>query len=315
MTLLGVHSHSIAAETDSTNTIEPDPQIQALIDHYIRTPAWTPESFQQLLALRQVQLRRSDVVPPPDRNAPPAPPAREGETVLILQAAYYAKRAPSFREEPNPGEEDVLVRDALTTIAHELHIPEVRVVAALLPYIETSDARLRAFIREDVLGDGQHSAFEKDQNDPKVAALFYLTFHSRMQKSQPWAVAQICFWKAPTASLMLYVSREGRLQNRDKMKAILWAQHTVEDVLWKQKLHFDKPGDLQSAIDELDKLSQFEEWWVKLYVAEMLRRHEELKDAKILERLRSDKNPLVAKAVDVPYREEEKKEDRGWFWP
>jgi len=313
--LAGLQSVAKGEDKPRADSIQPDAEIQTLIDRYIQTPAWTPEYYQQLIALREVQLRKSGAIRRPDRNSPPAPPAREGETQLIRQAAYYAKRGPSFDEAPNPRDEDVLVRTALNSITHDLGIPEVRVIVALLPYIETRDDRLRKFIRHDVLGgDGKDSAFEQDKKDPKLLALFlYLRLEGRMQSPQRWPVIQIAFWKAPTASLMYYVQTESRLQNRDKMNVILWAQHTVDDVLWKQQLHFGKPGDLRTAIDELDKLSRFDEWWVKLYVAEIVRRHEELRDEKILERLRKDSNELVAKAVDVPYRVEEKREERGLF--
>ncbi|HEV8291122.1 MAG TPA: hypothetical protein VGP94_04345, partial [Tepidisphaeraceae bacterium] len=157
--LAGLQSIGKAQDKPRADSIEPDAEIQALIDHYIKTPAWTPEYYQHLIALRQVQLRNSRVVLRPNRNAPPAPPAREGETQLIRQAAFYAKRGPSFDEDPNPRDENVLVRDALTLIAQDLRIPEGRVIIGLLPYIESSDDRLRKFIREDVLGgDGKDSA-------------------------------------------------------------------------------------------------------------------------------------------------------------
>ncbi len=300
--LAGLQSIGKAQDNPRADSIEPDAEIQALIDRYIQTRAWTPEYYQHLIALRQVQLRKG-VAPRPDRMARPALPAREGETQLIRQAAYYAKRGPSFDEDPNPRDENILVRDALTLITQELRIPEVRVIIALLPYIETSDDRLRKFIREDVLGgDGMDSAFERDKNDAKILALFaYLSLQSRMQKSQPWPVLQIAFWKAPTASLIHYVQTESRLGDRDKMDAILWAQHTVDDVLWKQKHPLGKPGDLQTAVDELDKLSRFDEWWVKLYVAEIVRRHKELGSPQILKRFRSDPNEFVSKAVDIPF--------------
>ena len=63
---------------------------------------------------------------------------------------------------------------------------------------------------------------------------------------------------------------------------------------------------MKNAIAELDKLSQFDDWAVKLYVAEMVRHHEDFRDAKIMERLKADKNALVSKAVDVPPNVQEK---------
>src|SRR5881392_2643356 len=94
-------SIAFAIADEPIDTIKPDPEIQTLIDGYVRTNAWTPESYQKLLALREVQLRKSGVAPRPDRNSPPAPLAREGEKLLICQAAYYSKCAPSVYGKAN----------------------------------------------------------------------------------------------------------------------------------------------------------------------------------------------------------------------
>ena len=62
-------------------------------------------------------------------------------------------------------------------------------------------------------------------------------------------------------------------------------------------------GDLTSAHKEMEKLSKHKDWFVRLYVAEVVGRDPELGTPQIVERLLKDQNPLVAEALkgtDLP---------------
>lgn len=43
-----------------------------------------------------------------------------------------------------------------------------------------------------------------------------------------------------------------------------------------------------AAIEQLEKLAEHAQWWVRLYVLEVLRQHSELQSPEVRERLRKD---------------------------
>jgi hypothetical protein len=59
--------------------------------------------------------------------------------------------------------------------------------------------------------------------------------------------------------------------------------------------HFQRA--LPEAQQELKKLAEHDQWWARLYVAEIMRRHRELRDPRVLDKLRDDDNELVGKAA------------------
>jgi hypothetical protein len=57
---------------------------------------------------------------------------------------------------------------------------------------------------------------------------------------------------------------------------------------------------------------------VRLYVAEMMRRYDrnpDLRDAKIVDRLRKDRNPVIARAAEVPFHHGMSAAERMRWWP
>jgi hypothetical protein len=293
--LLAVAVACAAEAPGGNDAIEADAELQALIERYDQAARWTPEFYQHVIALRE-RAREKEAAPRLPKRL--GPPVNEGSRRLIQQAALY------FSQRSAPGKFKALMDDLGGD-----DYPNYGIMSALLPYLETKDQRLRGFILTEVLdGDGQNEAFERDERDPVVSAMLrYIAFDVKMPKREmPWRVVQIMYWKAPSAAV------GGFMKSREESRDVQWARHVVQDVLWKKGRGFLKPGEMKGAIAELDKLSKSDDWAVKLYVAEMLRRHEEFREKEIVERLRKDEHPLVAKALDVPFREEEK-EERGFF--
>jgi hypothetical protein len=92
---------------------------------------------------------------------------------------------------------------------------------------------------------------------------------------------------------------EGLQLPKIDFKAINLAEHIVSNAIWLNDNGFaDRfQRDLAEAQQELKKLSEHDYWWARLYVAEIMRRHRELRDPKVLDKLREDSNELVNKAA------------------
>ena len=80
----------------------------------------------------------------------------------------------------------------------------------------------------------------------------------------------------------------------DRQKPFLWARHCVDDLLWRRQFGFvpDQQPD-RAVTEQLEKMADRDEWWARLYSAEIIREHPELGNSKIVDRLKSDKNELV----------------------
>jgi hypothetical protein len=286
-------------------TIKPDAEIQAIIDNYRKIPRWTPEFYVQLTALQNL-TKQKDFRPKVPRK--PGPPVVEEQRHVIQQAAYYFARSnnPPPREDPNGLVVNEGTRGQFRHLMHELGIPEYQVMAAILPYIDTPDEWMRNFIRTDVLEDYEppNGSGEKDDRDPVIQGVLQYMQSNVLARNvdMPWSVVQILYSKAPTTSLHYFC----KSTSRDKCREAYLIEHMIQEVLWRKSHGLLTAEEMKNAIAELDKLSQFDDWAVKLYVAEMVRHHDEFRDSEIIERLRSDNNALVSKAVDVPPNVQEK---------
>ena len=82
-------------------------------------------------------------------------------------------------------------------------------------------------------------------------------------------------------------------------REVLLAEHTVGNAIWLKENRFGEEFQkaLPEATSELAKLAEHDQWWVRLYVAEIMRQHRELRQRAVVQQLASDSNPLVSKAA------------------
>jgi hypothetical protein len=85
----------------------------------------------------------------------------------------------------------------------------------------------------------------------------------------------------------------------EQTRAIHWAEYSVRHVLALKRFHRgDKiPEAIRDAVQALDGLSQSDEWWVRLYVAEILSQHPEFRTEAMTNRLSLDNDELVQQAI------------------
>jgi hypothetical protein len=309
-----------AAASPALPAITPEPQVQRLLDRLVHTPPRDPE-FQQIV---------SDV-----RGAAGTP---EGLTHLLRQAAYYGAHTPAHREDYYYDNDTYGPRNVLFTVRNALGIPWERVVAELVPTLSGRDDRLAEFCLEMAFGGGT-PLDELDLKDRVVPIL--LDAVAERADSPDWAVAQLLYWRAPSSAVLGLADRARGLPAA-RREAIYDAVAQVVRVTGQPASlaggpiiadHPRFPGgnhkivytprdrsrrSAAAAVAQLDELSRFEQWWVKLYVAEMMRRYDrkpDLRDRKIVARLRKDPNPVIAKAAAVPFRDGTTRQGRMWWWP
>ncbi len=119
--------------------------------------------------------------------------------------------------------------------------------------------------------------------------------------------------KALLAMQQVYVQADRR-----RTRELLWAEHVVADVVWKHQNGFlEKTKVEPEAATQLEKLSQDQTWWVRLYVAEILRQHPAFRTPALVDRLKDDPHELVRNAMRFTRPDAEKKPavKPGYFSP
>ena len=181
----------------------------------------------------------------------------------------------------------------LTMMLSILDVSRTTRAKVMVPYLDVEEKTLSVIVREFLRG-------VDSTGSPGVVDFSYYRFALGRDPSFP--VVRYMYERDCGAAL-LELARSSLsgpgVDTRKQYRSIIWAEHAVSDVLWKQKSGFlEKTRVEPGAVVELHKLSKYDEWWVRLYVAEILRQHPAFRTPELVARLAADKHPLVREAMD-----------------
>lgn len=268
----------IAADAAAGRTVpfEPQPEVQEAIATFANTRQSDEAYYRSVLALREL-----------------ATPRRFGRDTVLEQTILFAAKQ-KVRLPPN---------DLLSNLRRWVfrQDSDESIKTAMLRHFESTDPDIRRVVRNFVL----RSTSTHRSDDPLDPLNQHLVMLISKDKADPdWELVHMFYERAPeTAVDQLFRStREGEVPPTEtESRQMSWALHVIADTNWKLEHRFDEPQDIRSALAELDRLSRSDKWYVRMYVAEMLRRHETYREKPLLERLRADPNEHIAKRVDLPY--------------
>ncbi len=94
-------------------------------------------------------------------------------------------------------------------------------------------------------------------------------------------------------------------ERKQQWREVHLAEHLVSHAIWLKEndyeVRFYKTA-LPEANEQLENLSKHDGWWDRLYVAEIMRQHRELRQIEVLEKLNQDSNALVSKSAKAASR-------------
>jgi hypothetical protein len=145
----------------------------------------------------------------------------------------------------------------------------------------------------------------------------YVGWKADHQEDVPGGFIKYIYDRSPGQALLVFA---GAFSNSDiaarlpaeakaadgqkQMKHMSWrdielAEHIVSNAIWLQKNGFNDrfQAVLPEATDDLTKLAKHDQWWARLYVAEIMRQHRELRLPDVLQQLSTDSNELVSEAA------------------
>jgi len=248
--------------------------------------------------------------------------ADQGE--LVKQIAIFAAT-------PTEDEQQPLVA---VVILGWLQITPKITIRALAPYLDTKNPQLHSFLYD--IFHGLDNADPSDRGAVNYCHyLEYVRWLFHHDQEVPAPFVKYIYERSPGRALLVFAYASGsrdvvarlqlmrktfearqqgkelepqevtaqQLEEREKVRSrarrqIELAEHIVSNAIWLDKhgyiVRFQKA--LPEAKEALATLAEGE-WWARLYVAEIMRQHRELRQPDVLRQLSEDGNDLVSKAA------------------
>lgn len=122
----------------------------------------------------------------------------------------------------------------------------------------------------------------------------------RAGRPAPESLAMFMYRRDPSRALGVARPVYGKELSREQGRAILWAEHVVNEVIWRRANDFEVDAAAQqAATEQLTKLLDLNEWWIDLYVAAVLDRHARLATPALLQRLKASKHPIIRRFLQA----------------
>ena len=275
---MGLVAHQ--AWADDRNTIAPDADLQPRLDRVLRIATDRKASSWEQAAAIEKELREI---------------AEKEPEKLVQQVLSCRVQSAEVSEERS-----LLVLQLI----HYFRIPDTAVVHAVIPYMGTGNDHLRDsidYLLRSVEG-------RSPPGHPDYSA--YSTWISLSKHDPPRDLVRRMYRRCPATALL--TMREIYVQDPVRVKSLLWAEHVISDTIWKHRHGFLPTTTVESeAATQVAKLAKDDAWWVRLYVAEILRQHPAFRTPELVERLTKDPHELVRDAITHP----EPKKPVGTFPP
>ncbi len=174
-------------------------------------------------------------------------------------------------------------------VRSELCLAPQDIIVALLPFLESEELELREETG-NVLSEFEHRSVDRGAD----LSVYRTILEAQLAQGQELAPGLVRHLYRTDAGAALLLMARIHLKDPEELKPILWAEHAIADVLWKQRLGFLGPDEIEpAAVEQLRILARHPHWWARLHAASVLSAHRAFRAAVPLEPLREDLHPLV----------------------
>jgi len=224
-----------------------------------------------------------------------------GYQTVIDQLAYYVMSTAK-------DEEVLLVRILLD----QLNAPPQAVVDALAPYVGHQNPNLNSFVSDWLQSHDRAGMNAEDRALSGANFLAYRDFiTTRLVKDEdlPEGFVKYIFQRDPGRALLAVsygyaAAAKQSNQVPDPLTAqqrgkVTLAENTVRQAVWAKENGFtDYLKEIEpEAINSLVELSEHGTWWVRLYVANIMKTNQNLRQPQVINKLKDDENDLVSKTI------------------
>ncbi len=207
---------------------------------------------------------------------------------LISQLVLYAI------EIENKGNASVIEAMLPAIVMEQLTIPNGQVVAALIPYLHSTDAAIRRFAKEMLRSQEGRTATR-----PPDFSYYHSFLQARGEQGLKVRRELVLYlYETDLGEAVLTIMR-ATIRNSQEMKPILWTEHQVSDVLWQWQFSFLRRDQVTpGAAEALADLVDHPQWWARLYVAEIMRQHPAFRTDELIEALIADPDESVRSVTE-----------------
>lgn len=244
----------------------PDPAIQEKLAQIFSDPDLIEES----VGMEEAFDRVTSIVGLTDTN----------RLDLIVQIAYFAENARNMDEAMGSA-----------ALFHYYNFSSDEKLKAILPYLGEKDLKIRGMLI-DMLG----TIDSPQGGEPDFS--FYRSVIEAEKLDPPRELIKYMYEVSPKVAVItlanIYVN------DSSEIETLRQATEVIQDAI----VTLERMGDeefrrvLPAASEQLGILSQNEAWWVRLYVAEIIRHVPELQTDELLDLLGSDSNELVRESIN-----------------
>lgn len=182
----------------------------------------------------------------------------------------------------------------------QLSIDDSDWVRVSLPLLETDDEQLYKVVSRFM------GPFIQCECDGIQITFRAFDEYFRQQKPNvPRGLVRFMYDRAPGKSLLYLGRNQGRVLSwsREEYNSLFWVEHQVADVLWKWRYYYLPRNQLlrnqvtPEAAEALADLVDHPQWWVRLYVAEIMRQHPAFRTDELIAVLLADPDESVRSVV------------------
>lgn len=273
-------------------TIEPDDKMQSIFTDIISPTEEDKEVFsddgEKFLKAKLAELKQMG----------------DGNVEYLLQQLIYfranTKRMYNMKKITSNNMEKamdivglIIIRECLNLNedSTKLHSPSAQsAINAVVPYLGTKDPELKKQL---------HWVLEKI-DFRGIEELNYAEYESYIENKKdnpPQALIQYMYYTSPGEALLSLM--RVYMEDFGERQGIIQAEQVIRKDIEK-RYHGPIEGKSKvapQAKEALNELSKYNQWWIRLYVAEILLRQPKFRTPEILERLKKDKHPLVSEAL------------------
>ncbi|HKQ47912.1 MAG TPA: hypothetical protein VJZ71_07585 [Phycisphaerae bacterium] len=179
-------------------------------------------------------------------------------------------------------------------VLSRLSAPKEVIVDALAPQLDNRDDTVTAMVQDLLRGYEDRSA----TRPPDFSAYRALIEADvRAGREPQTSLVKFMYESEPGTALQTMV-RACQLRKPEEIKPLLWAEHVVAELLWKRQYGFvERTAADVAVVQELEKLSRQPQWWVRLYVVEIVLAYPELGPPGVVERLLEDADPRIRESM------------------
>lgn len=175
-------------------------------------------------------------------------------------------------------------------------------IRAIVPYLGTEDPdlkkelyRMLKMVDLNVSGRQVHPKY----SEYPVAYVEYKLFIETNKDNLSEPLVQYMYQKSPGEALLTLT--KVYIDDPQERNTIIHAEDVIKEDFWK-RYHGpvkSRPRTISpEAKQAIDQLSRYPQWWIQLYVAEILLREPQFSSPQILERLKDTKHPVVLKTLE-----------------